>query len=176
VWDEIAYLFISFYTFVRYRGFYVDFLKFFEFLLVKIVENAEILIRWEKWRKYRLWRGWDLVIFEYTIYFQKYMKVYLKISGFNPSLVNFVAPFSPPDQTLKINFPKRPFHLSKSPNVPQKKLIILLTFFNSVIFVNCLPNSHKSTPNFKAQFLTLQRKERKTHFSIKLICQSYFLQ
>lgn len=37
----------------------------------------------------------------------------------------------------------------------------ILTFLISEIFVNCLPNSHKSTPNFSAQFRTLQRKKKK---------------
>lgn len=36
----------------------------------------------------------------------------------------------------------------------------ILTFLISEIFVNCLPNSHKSTPNFSAQFRTLWRKKR----------------
>lgn len=31
-----------------------------------------------------------------------------------------------------------------------------LTLCISLIFVTCLPNSHKSTPNFNAQFFTLQ--------------------
>lgn len=43
---------------------------------------------------------------------------------------------------------------------------VQLTFFMSFIFVNCLPNSHRSTPNFRAQFRTLQKtkieREKKT--------------
>lgn len=58
-------------------------------------------------------------------------------------------------------------------NTPEKdeKWIIkqatrILTFLISEIFVNCLPNSHKSTPNFSAQFRTLW-KERKKKWKIE---------
>lgn len=48
------------------------------------------------------------------------------------------------------------FYSSRPATQELKKNDRLLTLCISLIFVTCLPNSHKSTPNFKAQFFTLQ--------------------
>lgn len=62
----------------------------------------------------------------------------------------------------------------KMKNVFSIGIAIILTFLMSEIFVNCLPNSHKSTPSFKAQLRTLQWKKRE-NFKWKLRHKSNFL-